>query len=133
MSVIKADYALELGRVRQLLLEIGEAATTEEKVEMIEALRAALENHSHLEESRMPPALFLAPAPVRKVADQLLATLEEARYDHQELKDLLKEVDDAVNESEVEENLASLTDCFERHLKVCERTLVPMLDKLQVA
>lgn len=102
---LKADHQ----KIRDLFVSLRESSTIPEKREVFQGIRDALELHSHVEETVFYPAF--------QAHEDFADLVAEALEDHQEMRDIIDEIEDTDEEEDFVDLLDELVDTVERHIE----------------
>ena len=116
ISMLEADHR----KVEELFEEFEDAEESAERQETAERICHELEVHAQLEEEIFYPA-------VAKQADDAAKLVEEAREEHQKMKELIQQLRGLRNadDDQLGEKMEALKECVEHHVEEEEGELFP--------
>ncbi|MCM2277885.1 MAG: hemerythrin domain-containing protein [Oligoflexia bacterium] len=127
LDLLKADHQ----RLRDLFVAFRESAGVPEKREFHRKIKRELESHTTVEEGVFYPAF--------NDDEDFSELIADALEDHQEMRDILDEIDDAEEDEDFIDLMDELIDTAERHVEaeedeffveVAERLSFPELEEL---
>lgn len=113
IELLKTDHE----RVNDLFTRLDEAIEIREKRAIFGELRNELEIHSYIEET-----VFY---PVFSEKEGFVDLIEEAYDEHQEIKDMLGEIEAAGSDEDFEDMIDELHECVQGHVEEEESELFP--------
>ena len=119
LELLKEDHQ----RVSALFDQIAQATLQVDRRRIFEQIRLELETHTYIEETVFYPAF--------QAKSEFQDLIEEALVEHQEVKDLLQEIedlDDGKDSEEFEDKIDELIDAVEQHVDEEENDLFPRIE-----
>lgn len=128
LDVLKSEHQ----KIRDLIVAVRECATIAEKRDVFDELRDQIEKHTELEETAFYPAL--------EEHEDLVEFAADALEDHQEMLDIIDEVEDTAASADLDEDveaaddfgdlLDELIDTMERHMEHEETEMVSEIERV---
>ncbi|OFZ21545.1 MAG: hypothetical protein A2X94_05420 [Bdellovibrionales bacterium GWB1_55_8] len=115
LEILRNDHQ----KIRNLFILIREAESREEKRDIFDKIKDEFDMHSHVEETVLYPEL--------SDYENVKELLEDAYEEHQEITDLLEEIDetDVEDEAMMDDDIEELIDNVEYHVAKEENELFP--------
>jgi hemerythrin-like domain-containing protein len=117
LELLKSDHH----KIAELFEMRSQATSEERKRELLDQIQEELSVHSQIEESVFYP-IFAE----RKGFEDLI---EDSYDEHQEMKDLIAEIENADDENEMEDLVDELQEAVEHHVEEEENELFPEVRK----
>ena len=115
LELLKADHR----KVKSMFEEVEQVEGANEKRQIFLRIKAELELHSFVEETIFYPAFSQY---------EVFKALLDISYDeHQEIKDLLEEIDELGEDEGIEAELQDLMDAVEQHVEEEEDEFFPLV------
>jgi hemerythrin superfamily protein len=120
IEMLKADHQ----KVRDLFQQYTAAGAQNAKRQIAEQVFVELETHAQLEE------LVFYPAFAEEAGDEGQQLVEEARQEHQEVKDLIAELRDHGTDAEFDTKFRALMENVEHHVQEEEAEMFPEAEEI---
>jgi hemerythrin-like domain-containing protein len=116
-DLLREDHS----QVDRLFNLIEETTDFDEKQRLFWELKQGLDAHSYIEE-----AVFY---PLFQEDEELQDLIETAFDDHQEVRELLNEMNQTTDQEEFDDQLLELTECVQSHVEEEENELFPIVER----
>lgn len=116
IELLKSDH----DQVEKLFDELDVAEDFYNKQEIFQKIRRELELHAYIEETHFYPSLE-----IKEGFDDLL---DRSLDDHQEVRELLEEIEGVEDEDEFEDLIGELIDSVQSHIELEEEEVFPRVE-----
>jgi len=113
LDILRSDHQ----RIRDLFVALREADSVAEKRDLYETIRDELERHTELEEEGFYPAFQDG------FGDDIADIVSDALEDHQEMRDILNDIEDAGDDEDLVDLMEELMDLVDSHIQDEESVL----------